>query len=131
MIGLCKPVAYTIKRLLLEEELRRSNALLDQSQVDDIADLVFGLLQSGMLINETRLDSSKSADMLVARRSVYCRPAYGGVANKNSYLVKFEDPGVGDQFFDDEGSARAFFEMACENWNCYLFELVKRRGERD
>lgn len=104
-----------IHRLLLEEALRRSSALLELSQVDSIADAVMELVESGMLARTQAISPA------------LCRTGHNADATRNKFLVKFEDPDVPDQAFDDEVDARVFFQAASENWNCYLFQLMERR----
>ncbi len=117
-----------IERLLLEEELRQSRALLDQAQVDAIADLVMDLAKSGMFARAPGVRSGKPTGTLIGGKAALCSPGHEAEAARNRFLVKFDDPDVHDQAFDDEVCARAFFAAARENWNCYLFGLMERRN---
>ena len=56
----------------------------------------------------------------------WCQPNYDGKIHPRKFIVRFEDADVSDAVFDDEAEARAFFEKASINWNCYLFGLLPR-----
>lgn len=54
-------------------------------------------------------------------RQAWCQPMDGGKHTPRKFIVRFEDADRGDAVFDDEAEARAFWEQANDNWNCYLF----------
>lgn len=116
-----------ISSLLLEQELRRSCILTDESQIKEICDLVTELINMG-LIKASAAPRQSFQDAIAKQdgeRSL-CQPSYDGQSNSPKYLVRFADAEVGDCYFDDEGEARGFFESAIMNWNCYLFGLLEK-----
>jgi hypothetical protein len=55
------------------------------------------------------------------KTTAWCQPMNCGEHTPRKFIVRFEDADVGDSVFDDEAEARAFYERASTNWNCYLF----------
>lgn len=53
----------------------------------------------------------------------WCQP---GDMRKRQFLVTFDDPDCRTAVFDNEEEARAFWERANLNWNCYLFGAMPR-----
>jgi hypothetical protein len=112
-----------ITKMFLEEELRRSCILNDNSQIEAISQLIFDLIAQGLI-------GSKSARDLMANQVDRVRGSskQRSTLNKShasKFLVRFEDSDVGDCCFDDEAEARRFFDAASLNWNCYLFAMVE------
>lgn len=51
----------------------------------------------------------------------WCQPMDCGKHTSRKFIVRFDDAERGEAVFDDEAEARAFWEKANQNWNCYLF----------
>jgi hypothetical protein len=119
-----------IGRLLLEQEIGRSCILTNNSQIEEIVDLVMGLLCQGLLarpkVNEAAQHVGRSPHRTTDGRATYCQPRYDGDSSQRKFLVRFADAEISDRTFDDENEARAFFDAAINNWNCYLFGLLER-----
>lgn len=56
----------------------------------------------------------------------YCQPMKDGEHQPRQFIVWFEDRDKGIATFDDEAEARAYWENANINWNCYLFGALSR-----
>ena len=60
---------------------------------------------------------------MTEHQEIWCQP---GDQPKRQFLVLFDDPEMGLAVFDDEGEARAYWERAAIDWNCYLLGTLPR-----
>lgn len=60
---------------------------------------------------------------MTGHQEIWCQP---GDATKRQFIVFFDDPSQDIATFDDEDEARAFWERASIDWNCYLLGTLPR-----
>lgn len=73
--------------------------------------------QGGLYAEYVRADLAAPAGVPMA----WCQPMHNGEHASRQFIVRFEDADRGDAVFDDEAEARAYWQKANDNWNCYLF----------
>lgn len=64
---------------------------------------------------------------MTGHQEIWCQP---GDAPKRQFIVFFDDPSQDIATFDDEDEARAFWEKASIDWNCYLLGTLPRAREK-
>lgn len=61
---------------------------------------------------------------MTEHQEIWCQP---GDAAKRQFIIFFDDPSQDIATFDDEDEARAFWERASIDWNCYLLGTLPRQ----